>query len=100
MEKYPQLNEAIACVLKERRESLGLSKRKLAELAWMERVYLIQLEKGTKQPTLNTLFYLSRALGLQPSELVKLIETEVARLSRLDSDKGKSSPLSLSSKPL
>jgi transcriptional regulator with XRE-family HTH domain len=81
MEKYPLLNEAIANILRELREAQGLSKRKLAELAWLERVYIIQLEKGAKQPTLNALFYLSEALGLQPSELVKLIEVEVARLS-------------------
>lgn len=87
MEKYPQLNEALANVLKTHRESQGLSKRKLAELAWLERVYIIQLEKGTKQPTLNALFYLSEALGLQPSELVRLIEDEIARLNRQDIEK-------------
>ena len=82
MEKYPQLKEAIANVLRERREALGLSKRKLAGLAWLERVYIIQLEQGTKQPTLNALFYISEALGLQPSELVRLIEDEIARLAK------------------
>ncbi len=87
MEKYPQLNDAIANILRERREALGLSKRKLAELTWLERVYIIQLEKGTKQPTLNALFYLSEALGLQPSELVRLIENETARLATPDGDK-------------
>ena len=87
MEKYPQLNDAIANVLRERRETLGLSKRKLAEMAWLERVYIIQLEKGAKQPTLNALFYLSEALGLQPSELVRLIEDETARLAKPDGNK-------------
>jgi transcriptional regulator with XRE-family HTH domain len=82
MEKYPKLNEAIANVLRIRREALGLSKRKLAELAWLERVYIIQLEQGTKRPTLNALFYISEALGLQPSELVRLIEDEIARLAK------------------
>ena len=81
MEKYPQLNEAIANILRTRREAIGLSKRKLAGLAWLERVYIIQLEKGTKQPTLNALFYISEALGIQPSDFVKLIEDEVARLT-------------------
>ena len=80
MEKYPQLNVAIANILRIRRESLGLSKRKLAELAWLERVYIIQLEQGARQPTLNALFYISEALGLQPSEFVRLIEDEIARL--------------------
>jgi len=86
MEKYPRLNEAIANVLRERREAQGLSKRKLAELAWLERVYIIQLEQGTKQPTLNALFYLSEALGLPPSEFVKLVEAEITRLARSAGD--------------
>jgi transcriptional regulator with XRE-family HTH domain len=80
MEKYPMLNQAIANILRARREAVGLSKRKLAELAWLERVYIIQLEQGTKQPTLNALFYISEALGLQPSEFVRLIENEIARM--------------------
>ena len=80
MEKYPQLSEAIANILRERREALGLSKSRLAELAWLERVYIIQLEQGKKQPTLNALFYISEALGLTPSEFVRLIEEEIVRL--------------------
>ena len=86
MEKYPQLNGAIANILRERRESLGLSKRKLAELAWLERVYIIQLEKGSKQPTLNAIFYISEALGLQPSDFVRLVEDEIAKLAKSASD--------------
>jgi transcriptional regulator with XRE-family HTH domain len=82
MEKFPQLKESIANVMRMRRETLGLSKRKLAELAWLERVYIIQLEQGKKQPTLNALFYISKAFGLQPSELVRLIEEEIARLTK------------------
>jgi len=78
MEKYPRLSEAIANVLRKRREALGLSKRKLAETAWLERVYIIQLEQGAKQPTLNALFYLSEALGLRPSVFVQLVEEEIA----------------------
>ena len=80
MEKYPQLKEAIANILRERREALGLSKRKLAELAWLEHPYIIQLEQGTKQPTLNAIFYLSEALGLEPVEFVRLIQEEIIRL--------------------
>ncbi|MCL1915465.1 MAG: helix-turn-helix domain-containing protein [Desulfovibrionaceae bacterium] len=86
MEKYPLLKEAIANVLRERRESLGLSKRKLAGLAWLEHPYIIQLEQGTKQPTLNALFYISEALGLQPSELVRFFEDEIAKLAKSDGE--------------
>jgi len=80
MEKYPQLSEAIARILRKHREDLGLSKRKLAELARLERVYIIQLEQGKKQPTLNALFYVSEALGLEPVEFVRLVQEEIVRL--------------------
>lgn len=74
MKDYPKLNQAIAYVLKAKREQLNLSKRKLAELAQLERVYLIQLEKGEKRPTVNALFYLSEALGMKASEMLRLVE--------------------------
>jgi transcriptional regulator with XRE-family HTH domain len=86
MEKYPQLNKAIANVLQVQREAFGLSKRKLGELAWLERTYIIQLEQGTKQPTLNAIFYISEAFGMQPSEFVRLIEEEIARLAKAAGD--------------
>lgn len=82
MKDYPKLNQAIANVLKARREELNLSKRKLSELACLERVYLIQLEKGEKRPTVNAIFYISEALGMKPSETMKMIEEERERLDR------------------
>lgn len=82
MKDYPKLNQAIANVLKARREELNLSKRKLSELACLERVYLIQLEKGEKRPTVNAIFYISEALGMKPSEMMKRIEEERERLDR------------------
>ena len=51
------------------REALNLSKRKLSELAMIKRMYVTSLERGEKRPTLNVLFYLSDAFGMQPSEL-------------------------------
>lgn len=82
MKDYPKLNQAIANVLKAKREELNFSKRKLAEMASLERVYLIQLEKGEKRPTVNALFYISEALGMKPNEMLKLIEEDVERLGR------------------
>lgn len=80
MEDYPLLNQALARVLKAKREKLNLSKRKLAEAARLERVYLIQLEKGEKRPTVNALFFLSRALGMKASEMLAAVEMEIERI--------------------
>ncbi|MBD5416130.1 MAG: helix-turn-helix transcriptional regulator [Desulfovibrio sp.] len=81
MEDYPLLKRAFANVLKAKREELSLSKLKLAQMAKLERVYLIQLEKGDKRPTVNALFYLSEAVGLKPSEMLALVEEEIERLN-------------------
>lgn len=80
MEDYPLLKRAFANVLKAKREELSLSKLKLAQMAKLERVYLIQLEKGDKRPTVNALFYLSEAVGLKPSEMLSIVEEEIERL--------------------
>ena len=80
MEEYPFLNEAVASVLRTQREEHDLSKKRLSELAKIERAYITSLERGEKRPTLNVLFYLSDAFGLLPSDLVKLIEEERRRL--------------------
>ena len=73
MDDYPKLNQAIAHILTSLRTSRQLSKKKLAELSGVERVYLIQLEKGVKRPTVNTLFILAKALGVKPSEFIRMI---------------------------
>lgn len=81
MEKYPYLNEAVAEVLKTRRAALGMSKRKLSELAMIERAYITGLENGKWNVTLNVLFYLSEALELDPVEFVRLVKEETRKSS-------------------
>lgn len=80
MNDYPFLNIAIKNILTRKREGLNLSKRKLSELAQLERVYIIQLEQGTKRPTLNAIFYLCEALQISPNEFIKEVELEIKRL--------------------
>ena len=53
MEEYPFLNEAVASVLRTQREEHDLSKKRLSELAKIERAYITSLERGEKRPTLN-----------------------------------------------
>lgn len=82
MEKYPFLNEAIAKILYERRISLNMSKKKLSELALIERAYIRSIEKAEKTPTLNAIFYLSEALEMEPDDFVKLVKAEVRKLMK------------------
>ena len=95
MKDYPLLIEAVSRVLKRVREDAGLSKRKLAELSEIDRVYLLQIEQGKYRPTINSIFLLAKALGMPASKFVALIEQEQHNLSLgerktdliLDSDK-------------
>lgn len=80
MEDHPKLTEATARVLTRLREEAGLSKRKLATLTSIDRVYLLQLEQRKYRPTLNAVFLLAQALGLPPGRLVDMIEAERLRL--------------------
>jgi len=61
-------------VLKEIRTESKISQEKLAEYCNLDRTYISLLERGLRQPTITTIFKLSKALGITPSELVKKIE--------------------------
>lgn len=86
MEDYPKLIEAVSLVLKRLREDAGLSKRKLAEISSIDRVYLLQLEQGKYRPTLNSIFFLAEALGMPAAHLVNLIEQEQRALENAPED--------------
>lgn len=87
MEDYPKLIEAVSLVLKRLREDAGLSKRKLAEISSIDRVYLLQLEQGKYRPTLNSIFFLAEALGMSATQLVDLIEREQRTLKDASGDR-------------
>lgn len=84
MEDYPKLTEAVARVLRRLREDAGFSKRKLANLTTIDRVYLLQLEQGKYRPTLNSIFLIAQAFGMQPDRQIALIEQE--RLHLMEED--------------
>ncbi len=53
------------------REARGLSQEKLAELSGLHRVYVGQVERGEKCPTLITLDKIAGAMGVEVHELLK-----------------------------
>lgn len=56
--------------LKEHREHMGLSVRRLAELSGVHYVTIVKLEGGKLDPQLSTLMKLCKALGVTLTELV------------------------------
>jgi transcriptional regulator with XRE-family HTH domain len=61
-------------VLKEVRTTKKISQEKLAEFCDLDRTYISLLERGLRQPTLTTIFKVSKALDIAPSDLIKKIE--------------------------
>jgi transcriptional regulator with XRE-family HTH domain len=61
-------------VLREQRNSKGISQEDLALIADVDRTFVSQMERGIRQPTITTLIKLSTALGVQPSLLVQKVE--------------------------
>jgi transcriptional regulator with XRE-family HTH domain len=62
--------EAFGQILRDCRDKAGVSQEELAGLADIDRTYVSLLERGLRQPTLDTLFRLSRALGVAPATMV------------------------------
>ena len=59
-----EISAIIAINLKRIREERKLSMGQLAEMAGVSKVVLSQLEKGTANPTINTIWKITGALGL------------------------------------
>lgn len=57
----------------------NLSQDELAAKCELNRTFISMLERGVKQPTLSTLFVLSKHLGLSAHEFVFMIETKNRR---------------------
>lgn len=60
------------------REEAGLSKNALSELAGLSQSYLVLLEKGDRNPTLETLVRLAHGLGISLLELLEGIDQIIA----------------------
>ena len=82
MEKYPFLSEATVRVIKRLRAEFGFSQEKLAEKSALDRLYVLHIEQGKFRPTLNSIFFLSDGLGLEPNEFIKLIEQERRKIEQ------------------
>lgn len=65
-----ELETAFSLALKSRRKSAGLSQEQLALAADLDRTYVSLLERGLRQPSLRSIFQLSKALSVEPETLI------------------------------
>jgi transcriptional regulator with XRE-family HTH domain len=68
--RRPTPEQAFGRVLREVRESRDLSQEALGFESGYHRTYIGLLERGSKSPSLRTIFRLSRALKVSPSDLI------------------------------
>jgi DNA-binding XRE family transcriptional regulator len=69
--------DAFGAVLRQLRLKSELSQDAYAHQTGYHRNYIGQLERGEKSPSLNALFAFARSFGMQPSELLRRVETLV-----------------------
>ncbi|HEY6640928.1 helix-turn-helix transcriptional regulator [Povalibacter sp.] len=72
----PTLQNAFGKVLREYRLKTGYSQEGLADAAGCDRTFIGMLERGQRQPTLETLFKLSQALDVAAATLVSRTAAE------------------------
>lgn len=72
----PYNSKAFGLVIGRLRTQKGLTQERMSGLAGIARSHLVELENGKKTVKLNTLWNIAYALGLKPSELIRLVEEE------------------------
>lgn len=68
------ISEAFGLVLKEYRKKVNLSQEELSYRCNLDRTFISLLERGKRNPTIETVFKISISLNTLPSQLIK--ETE------------------------
>ncbi len=77
-----EIGEIIAYNLKRLRNERNLSLGQLAEIAGVSKVMLSQLEKGTSNPTINTVWKITGALQLPYTSLLELPKSQVIHVQK------------------
>ena len=66
-------------VIQKYREKKGLSQEVVSGFADIGRTHLSAIERGVRNPTLDTFFKIAEAMEIAPSELMRLIESEIQK---------------------
>tara|TARA_B100000614_G_C14380327_1_gene425288 strand:+ start:248 stop:484 length:237 start_codon:yes stop_codon:yes gene_type:complete len=69
-----ELGQAFGSVLKAKRQAAGLTQEELAFQASLHTTSISYFERGLRQPTLHTVFILSKVLHMRASDLVVEVE--------------------------
>lgn len=75
-------NKVVGGEIQRLRNKKGISQEVLSGFAGIARTHLTMIENGTKKPNLETIFKISEALNMKPSELIKEIEDAILKEER------------------
>ncbi|MFH1371737.1 MAG: helix-turn-helix transcriptional regulator [Planctomycetota bacterium] len=73
------LLKSFGAVVRQRRQEMGLSQEELAAKAGLNRTYIGDIERGTRNVALVNIFRLALALEIKPSFLLMSIEKRVRK---------------------
>lgn len=80
--EWAPYRKALGRVVRERRSELQLSQEDVGFVAEVDRTYLTALEAGARNPTLETLLRISKALKMKPGEMLTTAESAMLRKGR------------------
>lgn len=60
-----------ASTLREKRKAMGISQEELGDICDLHRTEISLLERAGRDPRLSTIVKISRALEIEPSELIR-----------------------------
>jgi transcriptional regulator with XRE-family HTH domain len=73
------VDQAFGRVLRNHRQTMGLSQEAIGLASGNGRTFVSQLERGERGASLKTLFRLAAVLKVPPSEIVRQVEAELSR---------------------
>lgn len=74
MSRELKIEEAFGEIVRRRRQHVGISQEKLAELSALHRTYISQIERGIKSPSLKAMRAIAKALDVKLSAMLRELE--------------------------
>jgi transcriptional regulator with XRE-family HTH domain len=72
--QHETLSSALGSAIRSKRQSLGLSQERFAEIIEVHRTYMGAIERGERNPSLRTLSRIASGLGVPLSQLLREAE--------------------------
>lgn len=73
------MNKAVAKAIRDLRKKRGISQEKLADMIDSHQVYISEIERGLKMPSLPVLYSMAKCFGVSLSEFIAIIEKNMEK---------------------